>query len=63
MLIEGATGVSAAVPRADGPPFLAVSLSAITARVPEARVKPLAADLIRTCVKMGEVLARAMRPA
>ena len=58
VLIEGATGISAAVPSADGPPFLAVSLSAISARVPEARVKPLAADLLRTCARIGQLLAR-----
>lgn len=58
VLIEGATGISAAVPSADGAPFLAVSLSAISARVPEARVKPLAADLLRTCARIGQLLAR-----
>jgi IclR family acetate operon transcriptional repressor len=58
VLIEGATGFSAAVPRGDAPPFLAVSVSAVSARVPEARVKPLAADLMRTCARMGQLLAR-----
>ncbi len=59
VLIEGATGISAAVPNATGRPYLAVSLSAISARVPEARVKPLAADLMRTCARMGQLLERA----
>ena len=52
VLIEGTTGVSAAVPAGVAArPYLAVSLSAITTRVPESRVKPLAGDLIRTCAK------------
>lgn len=59
VLIEGTTGISAAVPAGGGlPPFLAVSLSALTTRVPEARVKPLAADLMRTCARMGQLLMR-----
>lgn len=58
ILIEGATGISTAVPNGDAPPYLAVSLSAITSRVPESRVKPLASDLIRTCTKMGQLLMR-----
>jgi DNA-binding IclR family transcriptional regulator len=61
VLIEGATGFSAAVPRGDAPPFLAVSVSAVSARVPDARVKPLAADLMRTCARMGQLLARGAR--
>ena len=61
VLIEGATGISAAVPNPDSAPYLAVSLSAISARVPEARVKPLAADLTRTCAKIGQLLARKER--
>lgn len=62
VLIEGATGISAAVPASSGRPYLAVSLSAASTRVPEARVKPLAADLTRTCVRMGQVLARRGEP-
>jgi DNA-binding IclR family transcriptional regulator len=58
VLIEGATGISAPVPSATGRPFLAVSLSAVSSRVPEARVKPLAADLMRACARMGQLLAR-----
>lgn len=61
VLIEGATGISAAVPRGEGRPFLAVSVSAITARLPESRVKPLAGDLMRTCARMGQLLAREAR--
>jgi DNA-binding IclR family transcriptional regulator len=61
VLIEGATGFSAAVPRGDAPPFLAVSVSAVSTRVPESRVKPLAADLMRTCARMGQLLARDAR--
>lgn len=61
VLIEGATGISAAVPNGDARPYLAVSLSAITARVPESRVKPLASDLTRTCAKMGQLLVRETR--
>ena len=61
VLIEGATGISSAVPHSTGRPFLAVSVSAITARLPEARVKPLAADLMRTCARMGQLLAREAR--
>jgi DNA-binding IclR family transcriptional regulator len=58
VLIEGTTGISAPVPVGGMRPFLAVSLSALTTRVPEARVKPLAADLIRTCARMGQLLTR-----
>jgi len=58
VLIEGTTGVSAAVPGGSMRPFLAVSLSAISTRVPEARVKPLAGDLMRTCARMGQLLTR-----
>jgi DNA-binding IclR family transcriptional regulator len=58
VLIAGATGISAPVPAGRMPPFLAVSLSALSTRVPEARVKPLAADLMRTCARMGQLLIR-----
>ena len=58
VLIEGTTGVSAAVPGGSMRPFLTVSLSAISTRVPEARVKPLAGDLMRTCARMGQLLTR-----
>lgn len=61
IFIKGATGISAAVPRADGAPFLAISLSAISSRVPKSRVRPLADDLLRTCAKMAQILARAAR--
>ena len=58
LLIEGATGLSAPVASRDGPPYLAVSLSAICARVPKSRVKPLSEVLLRTCQKMAQALAR-----
>ena len=45
--------ISAGVPDPDGRPFLAVSLSAISARIPQARVRPLAADLVRSCTRMA----------
>jgi DNA-binding IclR family transcriptional regulator len=61
VLIEGATGLSAAVQNGDARPYLAVSLSAISARIPDARIKPLAADLMRTCARMTKVLARDAR--
>ena len=57
VFIEGTTGLSAAVPSTDGPPHLAVSLSAISARVPRNSVKPLAKDLLRTCADVARVLA------
>lgn len=59
VLIDGATGISAAVPNAMGRPYLAVSLSAVSSRLPEERVKPLAAELGRTCTRMGQLLERA----
>lgn len=59
VLIEGATGISAPVPNANGHPYLAVSLSAVSSRLPEERVKPLAVELMRTCARMGQVLDRA----
>ena len=55
-LIPGATGLSAAVPTRDGRPYLAVSFSAISSRVPRSRVKPLAADLLATCARIAEVV-------
>jgi DNA-binding IclR family transcriptional regulator len=58
VLIEGATGISAAVPNSTGRPYLAVSLSAVTSRLPDERVKPLATELVRTCARMGQVIAR-----
>lgn len=58
VLIEGTTGISAAVPVGTARQFLAVSLSAISSRVPEARVKPLATELMRTCARMGQLLLR-----
>jgi DNA-binding IclR family transcriptional regulator len=59
VLIEGAIGISAALPSAPGRPYLAVSLSAVSSRLPEERLKPLATELIRTCARMGQVLERA----
>jgi DNA-binding IclR family transcriptional regulator len=56
VLIEGATGISAAVPYPDGRPYLAVSISAVSTRVPKDRVKPLASDLVRTCARMAHLL-------
>jgi DNA-binding IclR family transcriptional regulator len=58
VLIEGTTGISAAVPTEGGPSYLAVSLSAASSRVPDARVKPLGADLVRTCARIGQLLTR-----
>jgi DNA-binding IclR family transcriptional regulator len=56
ILIEGITGISAAVPSPDGRPFLAVSISAVSARVPKSRVKLLAKDLLATCNEMARVV-------
>lgn len=56
VFIQSTTGLSAAVPDRDGPPYLAVSLSAISARVPLNAVKTLARDLLRTCKEMARVL-------
>lgn len=58
VFIEGATGISAAVPATDGPPCLAVAMSAIPSRIPKSRVKPLAQDVMRTCAEMAAVLSR-----
>ncbi len=58
VLIEGATGISAAVPNSAGRPYLAISLSAASSRLPEERVKPLAIELARACARMGQALAR-----
>ena len=55
-LIPGATGLSAAVPTRDGRPYLAVSFSAISSRVPRSRVKPLATDLLATCAQIAKVV-------
>jgi len=56
VFIESTTGLSAAVPNRDGPPYLAISLSAISARVPPSAVKPLVRDLTRTCAEMARAL-------
>ena len=61
VLIEGTTGISAAVPDAGGRPFLAISLSAVSARIPDARVKSLAVDLVRSCARMGQLIASQRR--
>jgi DNA-binding IclR family transcriptional regulator len=61
VLIEGTTGISAALPDAHARPYLAVSLSAISSRVPESRVAPIAADLARTCARMAQLLAQRSR--
>jgi DNA-binding IclR family transcriptional regulator len=58
VFFEGATGIGAAVPSRDGPPCLAVALSAIASRIPKSRVKPLAQDVMRTCAEMAKVLNR-----
>ena len=58
VFFEGATGISAVVPSRDGPPCLAVALSAIASRIPKSRVKPLAQDIMRTCAEMAKVLNR-----
>jgi DNA-binding IclR family transcriptional regulator len=58
VFIEGAIGISAKVPAADGPCCLAISLSAIPSRIPKSRVKSLAQDIIRTCADMARVLNR-----
>jgi len=58
VFIEGATGISAAVPATDGPCCLAISLSAIPSRIPKSRVKPLAQDIMRTCAEMARILNR-----
>jgi DNA-binding IclR family transcriptional regulator len=60
-LIPGATGLSAPVPTRDGRPYLAVSFSAISTRVPRSRVKPLAADLLATCARIAEVMGGGRR--
>lgn len=59
--IESTTGLSAAVPTRDGPPYLAISLSAISARVPRSAVKPLSKDLVRACGEIARVLDERVR--
>ena len=56
-----ATGISAALPDAHARPYLAVSLSAISSRVPASRVGPVAADLVRTCSRMAQLPVRRSR--
>ena len=58
VFIEGAIGISAAVPATDGPCCLAISMSAIPSRIPKSRVKPLAQEIVRTCADMAKVLSR-----
>jgi DNA-binding IclR family transcriptional regulator len=56
VLIQGTTGLSAAVSASAGPPYLAVSLSAISTRMPRCAVKALVKELMRTCTEMAHVL-------
>lgn len=58
VFIEGATGISAAVPSSGGLPCLAVGLSAIASRIPKSRVRPLAQEIMRTCAEIANVLNR-----
>lgn len=56
--IEGATGISAPVRTPEGPPYLAVSMSAISSRVTKSRIKPLTEELMRTCAQIAATLNR-----
>jgi DNA-binding IclR family transcriptional regulator len=56
VLMKAATGLSAPVPNPDGPPFLGLSLSAVSSRVPESRVAGLVEDLLASCHAMGAVV-------
>ena len=58
VLLKMATGMGMAVPNAKGPPFLGVSISAVSSRVPERRVPLLVEELKTTCRAMGEALAK-----
>jgi DNA-binding IclR family transcriptional regulator len=56
VLMKAATGLSAPVPGPDGTPFLGISLSAISSRVPDRRVPGLAEELVDSCRTMGRIL-------
>lgn len=56
VLLKTATGISATVPNANGPSFLGISLSAVTSRVPDRRVKDLVRELLKTCAEVGRVV-------
>lgn len=56
VFVEGAVGISAAVPTSDGPPCLAVVLSAAAVRIPKNRVKSLAQEIRQTCAELAKVL-------
>ena len=59
VLLKAATGISAAVPNQNGPSFLAISISAVSARVPDSRVQHLVSELLAACNEMADCLARA----
>jgi len=56
VLSKMATGISAAVPNRKGPPFLGVSISAVSSRVPDARVPGLVTGLKAACEAMSRVI-------
>jgi len=56
VLLKSATGLSATIPNPGGLPYLSISLSAVTARVPQRRVEGLAADLLNACKEMSKLL-------
>lgn len=56
VLMKTVTGVSAPVKNAKGLPFLGISISAISSRLPDRRVKGLVDELFQTCSKMEAVL-------
>lgn len=56
--IEGATGISAPVRVPEGPPYLAISMSAISSRVTRDRIKTLTDELIRACTQIAMKLNR-----
>ncbi|NTI78535.1 IclR family transcriptional regulator [Rhizobium rhizogenes] len=56
VLLKMATGMSMAVPNAKGAPFLGISISAVSSRVPDRRVPLLAEELMTACMAMGAAL-------
>ncbi len=55
VVMEGVAGLAASVPNADGIPYLAVSISAISSRLEAGRAELLGKMLIKTCAKLADL--------
>lgn len=59
LIMAGVSGLGVAVPAASSPASVAVSLSAISTRVPPERIEPLSRDLQQAASEVGAILGSA----